>query len=275
MTYNNLLQSWQATPQDITVNSVSDPLAGTAAQDLTSSQFTALLTADGMLVAGNIPSSVIRVYNNWEDDMGIVGTYNRIDGEEDDSTAPLFVNIVNQRNRYNYAINMPVLQILYLQIQDSINYVLKVYTAMDLIKMGDDLQGLYDARHDPYAPVGKLPTINQQNDIDCIGDIGYYIMERGGALEGTYDGGNHTIRNLMLACNGLFAELDGTAGGGIIRNLNIVNAVQVSRNDTTAGILVGEMNGGTILNVAVNGYVYADRGANLSVGGVVGTATDG
>ena len=275
LTYNNLLQSWQATPQDITVNSVSDPLAGTAAQDLTSSQFTALLTADGMLVAGNIPSSVIRVYNNWEDDMGIVGTYNRIDGEEDDPTAPLFVNIVNQRNRYNYAINMPVLQILYLQIQDSINYVLKVYTAMDLIKMGDDLQGLYDARHDPYAPIGKLPTINQQNDIDCIGDIGYYIMERGGALEGTYDGGNHTIRNLMLACNGLFAELDGTAGGGIIRNLNIVNAVQVSRNDTTAGILVGEMNGGTILNVAVNGYVYADRGANLSVGGVVGTATDG
>ena len=283
LTYNNLLQSWQADPQDITVNRVDDPLNGTEEQDLSSSEFTDLLVADGMLVGGVIPTSVIRVYNNWADDMGIAGVYNRIDGVQNDSSAPLYVNIVNARNRHNYFINMPILQILWLQVEDSINYVLAVLTPTDLAKMGADLQGLYDTRHDPYTPVGKLPILNQKNDIDCIGDVGYSILTRGGSLEGIYDGCGYTIYNMMLASNGLFSELVGSTDnngnviGGIVRNLNVVNAVLVSRNDSNVGIIAGTMNKGQLQNVRVNGYVYADSvdaDPTLSVGGVVGSMTD-
>lgn len=127
--------------------------------------------------------------------------------------------------------------------------------------------------------------VNSMDDLNNVGGAGNYAMgkdialpswaqvEIGGPFTGQFDGMGHTISNAVDIVNALFTTI---GQDGVVRNLNITNAVgSTLSKGVPGGVLAGE-NQGTIANVVVSGSVqgnlfdYADGGAP-PVGGLVGT----
>ena len=97
---------------------------------------------------------------------------------------------------------------------------------------------------------------------------------------GSFNGGGHTIRNLVIRAKGqsnwilTSAGLFGRIGsGGVVRDLNI-EAADVQVVDRRAGILAGE-NAGQVVNCQVNGRVSSNFALFFvdEVGGLVGRNT--
>ena len=284
ITYDHLLQSWQDTPQDVTIDSISDPME---TPDLTTAQFNTLLKDDQLFVYNSvsgtysIKTGAIEVINNWIANATNRNHYSKFIGSLDDVDADLYVGFESARNAYNYDINIPVVQLLYLRIADSINYVLEVYNVTDLDHMIEDLDGLYETRHDITYSEGKIPTINQKNDIYCIDATGYVVFLNNTIFEGIYDGKAYTIYNMSLANSGWFAKIEGVFDngvriGGIVRNVRIVNGVQIGIREEYNGFIAAKNEGGALENVVVNGYVLGASGSRQNyAGGLFGSAQGG
>ncbi len=132
---------------------------------------------------------------------------------------------------------------------------------------------------DPNLPGGRT------FDTAVIGKFGTAIFGVGGRSEhypfsSSFDGGGHTIRNLVIRAKhhgdrttnmvGLFGYIE---QGSVVRNLRI-EAADVRAVDNTAGILAGKNDGGAI-NCQVSGHVFNPLGAKVTAetGGLVGNNT--
>lgn len=127
--------------------------------------------------------------------------------------------------------------------------------------------------------------INSMGDLNSVGGAGNYalgkdialpswaLIEIGGPFTGQFDGMGHTISNAVDIVNALFTTI---GQGGVVRNLNITNAVGLTlTKGVPGGVLAGD-NQGTIANVVVSGSMQGNlfdysAGGAPPVGGLVGT----
>ena len=129
-----------------------------------------------------------------------------------------------------------------------------------------------------YNPEANFKLIN---DLDLSGinhepifDIAYYF-------KGKFDGGNHAINNLTVATEINYPSLFGVIGGGIVRNLQIINANIITTNYNTfkasdkyyVGIVAGMVKG-YVQDVSVTGAIIAEElnGDGVAIGGLCGYA---
>lgn len=87
-------------------------------------------------------------------------------------------------------------------------------------------------------------------------------------FEGVFDGGHHTISGLYIGEDTSYAGLFGCVKGGEIRRLTIADSVVLG--GSSVGLLVGQMDGGSISDVSVSGIVRGDE----YVGGLAGQVYD-
>lgn len=99
------------------------------------------------------------------------------------------------------------------------------------------------------------------------------IGTRNEPFTGAFNGGGHTIKNLIIERGEDFQGLFGYSEGADIRNLTIENAIIKTTTDdevtgkSNIGILAGRFSSlGTVSNVSVTGEVIG----NLNVGGAIG-----
>ncbi|NDV80604.1 fimbrillin family protein [Bacteroides sp. 51] len=95
-----------------------------------------------------------------------------------------------------------------------------------------------------------------------------FSSTRGIALTGTFNGNNHTIRNVYVR-NGLFNAIP---SGATIKNLRLENVKVIAENGEAAGLL-SPSNAGTIDNVRIGGSNQIGTNNVSSVGGLVGVNT--
>lgn len=127
--------------------------------------------------------------------------------------------------------------------------------------------------------------VNSADDLNALGATGNYALGADIALSrwafvrvdppftGQLDGMGHTISGAVDVGNYLFATI---GQGGVVRNLNITNADEMTLSKgVPSGILAGD-NQGTIVNVFVSGTAQGDyfdypSGGAPALGGLVGT----
>lgn len=127
--------------------------------------------------------------------------------------------------------------------------------------------------------------VNSMDELSNVGGAGNYALGRdislpywalvqiGGPFTGQFDGMGHTISNAVDIINALFTTI---GQGGVVRNLNITNAVGSTLDKgVPGGVLAGD-NQGTIANVVVSGSMQGNlfdyrTGGAPPVGGLVGT----
>ncbi|MBQ7821709.1 MAG: hypothetical protein IJ391_05450, partial [Clostridia bacterium] len=164
----------------------------------------------------------------------------------------------------------------------------------------------------------KGETVKLDADIDLMNakwtPIGYDFYNA--AFSGTFDGQDHTISNLSVSeTDGKYAGLFGEMVGGVVQNLNVVNAningtfcagvivghtygkvlncnvtnatvncvpgydadKNVYKDGNNAGVIAGfiESNGDAVADIAGNVVTKSNVSAFRCVGGLVGTATSG
>ena len=135
----------------------------------------------------------------------------------------------------------------------------------------------------------KTDTIVITNDIDMSGRSFSPMCENG--FYGVFDGNGHKISNLtiseyMPSCNNI-AFIAVLADGGVLRNLTFesphIEAYEIFGWVTVKGVsvsvAVGELQGGFVENIHVNGgniTIGRDwNGSSIDAGGIVGTAETG
>lgn len=127
----------------------------------------------------------------------------------------------------------------------------------------------------------KGKTIYLDNDLDLAG---YEWTSIGNGsnfaryFAGTFNGQYHIINNLSHHTsendfrNGLFGIV---SSGGIIKNLQVINADIVSNDDSLiAGVLADWVNAGTVKNCYTSGKIENNNGYKF-LGGLIGQCTDG
>ena len=125
----------------------------------------------------------------------------------------------------------------------------------------------------------KGKTIYLDNDLDLAG---YEWTSIGNGsnftryFAGTFNGQYHIINNLSHHtsendfCNGLFGIV---SSGGIIKNLQVINADIVSNDDSLiAGVLADWVNAGTVENCYTSGKIENNNGYKF-LGGLIGQCT--
>lgn len=279
--YGNLLQSIQQ-PNFEDVN---------IAIDLANSDFTDLEIPEGSdrvsvlenLVIGKDNFNVT-VNNSWK--TATYTAYTRIVGTTITSgdALPSSPSLTVILNSADYEISAPVLQIVYLQIENAEEFKFLINNLVDLLHLDSDNYGLGETR-DLYETENQiLPTFTQTADIDGLVDGAYTIMPSIRNFRGVYDGGNHYIRNISVAqiledsedahYAGFFARIsEGSVSGLTFTDIHVYASGRVASVGGFAGLADA---GTTITNVNFNGtiYVYADTdyANNVKVGGFVGTA---
>ncbi|MDD3382988.1 MAG: hypothetical protein PHT83_05795, partial [Bacilli bacterium] len=107
----------------------------------------------------------------------------------------------------------------------------------------------------PYSFMSK--TINLEIDLDLYGfivaPIGLGYPNR---FEGTFDGKDHTIKNLKINGSYVNCALFGDTNFATIKNIVLEN-VDLNSSDKAAGI-VAVSNNSTVTNCSVSGNIYAD-----------------
>ena len=121
--------------------------------------------------------------------------------------------------------------------------------------------------------------------LDCDLDLGDYPwtpitnrnVDDGYFFKGTFDGKGHTIYNLNRHGIGTdsFDSLFGYVQGGVIKNLNVVDA-DLSANDYSmhVGIIAALVENGKIINCYTSGTVESVNGWR-SIGGITGSCMQG
>ena len=121
--------------------------------------------------------------------------------------------------------------------------------------------------------------------LDCDLDLGDYPwtpitnrnVDDGYFFKGTFDGQGHTIYNLNRHGIGTdsFDSLFGYVQGGVIKNLNVVDA-DLSANDYSmhVGIIAALVENGKIINCYTSGTVESVNGWR-SIGGITGSCMQG
>ena len=121
--------------------------------------------------------------------------------------------------------------------------------------------------------------------LDCDLDLGDYPwtpitnrnVDDGYFFKGTFDGQGHTIYNLNRhgIGNDSFDSLFGYVQGGVIKNLNVVDA-DLSANDYSmhVGIIAALVENGKIINCYTSGTVESVNGWR-SIGGITGSCMQG
>ncbi len=133
--------------------------------------------------------------------------------------------------------------------------------------------------------ISAYQWVNSMDDLNNVGGAGNYalgndialpswaLIEIGGPFTGQFDGMGRTISNAVDITNALFTTI---GQGGVVRNLNITNAVgSTLSKGVPGGVLAGD-NQGTIANVVVSGSMQGNlfdysAGGAPPVGGLVGT----
>ena len=155
------------------------------------------------------------------------------------------------------------------------------------IKTAEQLAGLAELTNigiDTGASTGNTFE-NKIIYLDCDLDLGDYpwtpITNRNGDVgyffKGTFDGQGHTIYNLNRhgTGNDPFDSLFGYVQGGVIKNLNVVDA-DLSANDYSmhVGIIAALVENGKIINCYTSGTVESVNGWR-SIGGITGSCMQG
>ena len=127
----------------------------------------------------------------------------------------------------------------------------------------------------------KGKTIYLDNDLDLAGYEWTSIGDGSNFARyfaGTFNGQYHIINNLSHHTsendfrNGLFGIV---SSGGIIKNLQVINADIVSNDDSLiAGVLADWVNAGTVENCYTSGKIENNNGYKF-LGGLIGQCTDG
>ena len=123
----------------------------------------------------------------------------------------------------------------------------------------------------------KGKTIYLDNDLDLAG-YEWTSIGNGSNFARTFNGQYHIINNLSHHTsendfrNGLFGIV---SSGGIIKNLQVINADIVSNDDSLiAGVLADWVNAGTVENCYTSGKIENNNGYKF-LGGLIGQCTDG
>jgi len=107
----------------------------------------------------------------------------------------------------------------------------------------------------------------QTADIQCPAEENFPIIGRDEIFEGSYDGGNHTIRGLSITSSdysvGMFSSI---GGGATLKNIKLDNC-NVSGIDNVGG-LSGFSYGATVTNCSITGLVQGED----TIGGLIGFA---
>lgn len=155
------------------------------------------------------------------------------------------------------------------------------------IKTAEQLAGLAELTNigiDTGASTGNTFE-NKTIYLDCDLDLGNYpwtpITNRntddGYFFNGTFDGQGHTIYNLNRhgTGNDPFDSLFGYVQGGVIKNLNVVNA-NLSANDYSLhlGIIAAMVEDGMIINCYTSGTIESVNGWR-NVGSIAGSCMKG
>jgi filamentous hemagglutinin family protein len=127
--------------------------------------------------------------------------------------------------------------------------------------------------------------VNTPDEMDAIGTTGNYALGADivlpywafdhvdGVFTGQFDGMGHTLSNVVDISDAFFTTIGQT---GVIRNLNITGAQELTLSQgVPSGVLAGD-NQGLIVNVSVSGsaqgdYYHYPTGGALPLGGLVGT----
>ena len=155
------------------------------------------------------------------------------------------------------------------------------------IKTAEQLAGLAELTNigiDTGASTGNTFE-NKIIYLDCDLDLGDYPwtpitnrnVDDGYFFKGTFDGQGHTIYNLNRhgIGNDSFDSLFGYVQGGVIKNLNVVDA-DLSANDYSmhVGIIAALVENGKIINCYTSGTVESVNGWR-SIGGITGSCMQG
>ncbi len=155
------------------------------------------------------------------------------------------------------------------------------------IKTAEQLAGLAELTNigiDTGASTGNTFE-NKIIYLDCDLDLGDYPwtpitnrnVDDGYFFKGTFDGQGHTIYNLNRHGIGKdsFDSLFGYVQGGVIKNLNVVDA-NLSANDYSmhVGIIAALVENGKIINCYTSGTVESVNGWR-SIGGITGSCMQG
>ncbi len=121
----------------------------------------------------------------------------------------------------------------------------------------------------------KGKTIYLDNDLDLAG-YEWTSIGNGSNFAGTFNGQYHIINHLSHHTsendfrNGLFGIV---SSGGIIKNLQVINADIVSNDDSLiAGVLADWVNAGTVENCYTSGKIENNNGHKF-LGGLIGQCT--
>lgn len=155
------------------------------------------------------------------------------------------------------------------------------------IKTAEQLAGLAELTNvgiDTNASTGHTFE-NKIIYLDCDLDLGdypwtpitYRNVDDGYFFKGTFDGQGHTIYNLNRhgTNNDSYDSLFGYVQGGVIKNLNVVDA-DISANDYSmhVGIIAALVENGKIINCYTSGTVKSVNGWR-NIGGIVGSCMHG
>ena len=275
--YTNLLQSRQEAFSDITVS-----------LDLTNSQYKDLIVGENEDALSVLTDLVLTrdkfelsVQNAWKEQN--YTDYTRILGNValvgETVTAPLTVFV----NSGNYAVDAPILQITYLQIENADEYKFFINNLDDLLHLDADNYGL----NEMLENTDIIPTYTQTADIDGLVNGSYTVMTSIRNFRGYYLGKNHSISNMVIeqvfdsddedsAYAGFFARIT----KGEVKELKLTGIhVYALSGVSSAGGFAGLIGTGVAVeNVDFNGtlYVYADYDGEevnkVQIGGFVGTA---
>ncbi len=128
---------------------------------------------------------------------------------------------------------------------------------------------------------GKVVVL--ESDIDLEGAEWTPIGDGNGSsssspiFRGTFDGGNHTIKNFSINENAPYVGFFSATDGATIKNLTIDNATVINNGSgyseykNGTGAIVGHAQGGGVENCTVmNSDIKANESEDLNVGGIVG-----
>lgn len=134
-----------------------------------------------------------------------------------------------------------------------------------LIYTADDLQGVYKAGY--YK---QMDDINLSTWITANSSTkGWIPVGYGGTDPIVYDGGNHKITGLWTNTTENYTGLFSSFSKGTIRNLTVEATSRKVKGGNYTGIVIGRIDGGTIMNVTAKGNVSAQD----YVGGIAGYTT--
>ncbi len=147
---------------------------------------------------------------------------------------------------------------------------------------GDKESAIEITTVEEFNAIGKDPkayyTLKNDLDFDGVTLSTGLSATAGSRFQGTFDGGNHTIKNLKLNSDtniGLFSYTDGAT----IKDLKLENVTgdySGGRASSNIGALIGTAENTTVTNVSadnVNIVVQGNASSELNIGGLVGLAT--